>query len=130
MRIGVQQGSGLVLVEEKCQSCSYEGGWHWWTGKAGERLGCAGIHTAQQFLPIIQLSYRPLQLSLDSLIWGVTGPSNRPLKARWDGDGTHIMVACIPVNTGTVLSPSYAWVTTHKIKTSKLNVSLPNLGCI
>jgi len=112
MRIGVQQGLGLVLVEEKCQSCSYKGGWHQWTGEAGERLGHAGIHTAQQFLPIIRPSYRPLWLSLDGLIWEVTGlstvPSNCPLKARRDGDGTHIMVAHIPVNTGTVLSPSFA----------------------
>jgi len=105
MRIGVRQGSGLVLVEEKCRSYSYKGGWHQWTGEAGERLGCAGIHTAQQFLPIIQPS-------LDGLIWGVTGPStvlsNCPLKARRDGDRTRITVAHIPINMGTVLSPSSA----------------------
>jgi len=111
MRIGVRQGSGLVLVEEKCRSCSYKGGWHRWTGKAGERLGCAGIHMAQQFLPIIRLSYGPLWPSLDGLIQGVTGPStvpsNCPLKARQDGDRTRIMAARIPINTGTVLSPMY-----------------------
>ena len=99
MRIGVRQGSGLVLVEEKCRSCSYKGGWHRWTGEAGERLGHAGIHMAQQFLPIIWPSYRPLRPSLDGLIQGVTGPStvpsNCPLKARRDGDGTHIMAAHI-----------------------------------
>ena len=44
MRIGVRQGSSLVLVEEKCRSCSYKGGWHQWTGKAGEARTCGDTH--------------------------------------------------------------------------------------
>jgi len=81
MRIGVQQGSGLVLVEKKCQSCSYKGGWHRWTGEAGERLGRAGIHMAQQFLPII---WAVMAITW----WSDTGgdqPINHPVKLSTQG---------------------------------------------